>query len=665
MTTPGKNKNDSKILGTKKRKAAATSAIAVLAIAILLVSSIPMPTQGIPTTDKVPEQGYKGDYYVVRYHLNYPYYASIIQNAMDDGHNDGYSFSGQKSEQITVDNVTYTDYYVDVPSYGSIVSTEYNPQFWKDTVVTNQEISWNWLDVNRYVEDETVVFTGWRYFSADSGDTHYPGEVMSNADLKKAIKVNKTISGVTYSVKVLEVFATWDTVKEVRLVTRDGVATPDSDGRQAYTFDAAARSFPSAAEGGSPYTSIMLIYAQKNGNTGTTAEKERGKVVLGGTTSTYAPMTIRSDPVSKDANDFVGRLVASSNSSKFLAGADTIIDDLAIWFGGAGGNHGSTETGLYGMGHAFVIGTGIYSLFESGNYNADMRRGFTQISGGVNNYSKITTEHDIGVYVEDGVDEDGEPVPHVRSTPIRTMLIVHSGTWHNIMASGRGNTNGESVYAVVKNAVVLDTMAGAGSNGGNNQTFDSIYLYLVNTKLPGDMYEMQNLNLDNSIPRLISRDTSFLPEWPYLIDSDHLAENSSLGIRSFGNANHTESTILSGGSNGKQENIQNTFIYIAGESQLWDAQSAGRTPEKTKVVNGTIELSGKATVAHILCGATTDGNQSNTAYESIKNTHIVVKDSAKAGTVCGAGFDTSYPAVSATMKNGGSIVVEIRGGTVC
>ncbi|MBR4227206.1 MAG: InlB B-repeat-containing protein, partial [Candidatus Methanomethylophilaceae archaeon] len=133
----------------------------------------------------------------------------------------------------------------------------------------------------------------------------------------------------------------------------------------------------------------------------------------------------------------------------------------------------------------------------------------------------------------------------------------------------------------------------------------------------------------------------------------------------FGNANHTESTILSGGSNGKQENIQNTFIYIAGESQLWDAQSAGRTPEKTTVINGTIELSGKATMAHILCGATTDGNQSNIAYESIKNTHIVVKDSAKAGTVCGAGFDTSYPAVSATMKNGGSIVVEIRGGTVC
>ena len=202
------NKTNSK--KTKSRKSITAAAIAVFAVAILIASGIPLPAQGGGTV--TPEEGYSGEYHVVRYHLNAPANAGAAYN--DTAANAGDGDAG--------------DPYLDVLYYGSIVSTEYNPQLWASTIPTRGDVDWNWLQIKEYSVGGTYVFTGWRYGWQAESVTHYPGEVMSKADLQN-----------TGSEGVLDVYATWGLVKSFEVVSAanqlsDAMGRLSSDGT-AYT----------------------------------------------------------------------------------------------------------------------------------------------------------------------------------------------------------------------------------------------------------------------------------------------------------------------------------------------------------------------------------------------------------------------------------------------
>ncbi len=70
-----------------RRGAVSASAFAVFAVALLLISSVPPQSAGITTTNQVPDSGYSGDYYVIRYYANYQEYRGIIENALGNNYN--------------------------------------------------------------------------------------------------------------------------------------------------------------------------------------------------------------------------------------------------------------------------------------------------------------------------------------------------------------------------------------------------------------------------------------------------------------------------------------------------------------------------------------------------------------------------------------------------
>ena len=66
-----------------------------------------------------------------------------------------------------------------------------------------------------------------------------------------------------------------------------------------------------------------------------------------------------------------------------------------------------------------------------------------------------------------------------------------------------------------------------------------------------------------------------------------------------------------------------------------------------------------------LDGDTGHGSPSNNkSNQCVKNTHIVISDNAKVASVFGAGYDTFYTSNYSSMFNGGTILIEIKGGTV-
>ncbi len=570
-----------------------------------MISSFPITSQGESST---VDSSYSGEYYIVRYHLNAP-------DDVDDNYND----------------TSISTEYVDVVYYGSIVSTEYNPQLWADTVVTNSEINWNWLEIKQYSIDNTYVFTGWM-FSDTATDTHYPGEVLS--DPSAMVDSNEG---------VIHIYASWDKIDNLAYVAKITRNNRNYTGSVTYdgnTYYGSIASAINSFSGGNEYTNIVLCYSGSSSFRITewgqrTSYGLTDAIDVNGATAAN-PSTIRaSDPSTGTLTSSNIAYLTLGSGQTFNLGANTIIDRIGFNFTTAA-NHGQAGGGIYANGNVLVIGTGIMS-FYSGN-GASPRENYPQlISGGTGNIAK---DHDIEVYPADD------------SVTVSAALIIHSGTWANITGGSRNSTITGSTYTVVKKATILDTYNGGGSNNsGSTVITGSAYSYFVNAKLPGDYWD--EYAMDSTTPTRVSAGSSDI-EWPFLLDT----EGDKVEI--------TESTILTGGGNstGSGSYINgDTYVFISGQSVVWDAQAGGRSRQSVVYGTGHIELSGMAISSHILCGATTDGISSNN--QCVKKTDVTVKDSAKAATVCGAGYDTWASPVGASMYGeGSSISVNILGGTV-
>ena len=590
--------------GTKRNAAIALAA--VFAVAVLLVSSIPVPTQGGGTA--VPSEGYSGEYHVVRYHLNAPseingdYNVDVVQRG--DG--------------------TGTDPYLDVVYYGSIVSTEYNPQLWASTIPTREDVNWNWLEILDYSVGNTLVFTGWRYSWEHGTSTHYPGEVMSAADLGSDPNDGVPNNG------VLDVYATWGTVDNVQTVTSQSSSTDVQSAIDGFT-------------GGTAYTNFILVKAGDAVN------------LSGKTLTTGKPVTIRTEPVSGFSS--IGRL-DGNGSTVIKAGAMLIIDDIGLRIATPDSKHGATNNGIVGNGYPLIIGTGIMSYYGFGlndtfgqNTCKGERNGYPVLRGG-STASSSALSNDWPVNVYPAKDTTAGEYGNIAS-----VLIVHSGTWSNIIAGNSQSVTNGSVYSVLRSVTVLDTYAcGGTSSNGTYTVKGSTYGYMVNANVVADSYEQKAMGVENSSYKYVPDHA--LPAWPFNIDSNN-------GDSSLKRAFVYESTVITGGggSSGSGKVMKNTNVYISGTSTVWDTQAAGRSDKSPVGGTGLVELSGKAVSQHIMCGSATDGAANDTKI--IDSTRIVVKDSAMAATLCGGGYDTWSAPRGASMMDGGTVEIEITGGTVC
>ena len=349
-----------------------------------------------------------------------------------------------------------------------------------------------------------------------------------------------------------------------------------------------------------PYTEIILVNGTRNADDGLSTGTYRS---MNGANSTL----VLNEP---GWNDYTTHLTG-----------DVIIDNLVIKSGMANSdsNHGANNrTGLFANGYKLIIGTNVttkaYDNFANYNY------GYPQIFGGLD-------EGDNG-------DRDG----YITNTHV----VIFSGTYYNVVAGNYdaniGSTASESyggTFLVIRGStVVLDTVVGGNSNSRQSSTiYGDTNIYILGGCLPADSYQEEELKSSGNIP---------------------------------GGITLQESTILTGGSNNGRI-TGDTNVYLSGTANLWDVQGGGR--RGPSVVEGTVnvEVSGQAAIRHVLCGSITDGlnNSPSSNYSgSVKEVNITIKDNAMVASVFGAGYDTYYAPDYASMLNGGSITIDIQGGTI-
>lgn len=312
-----------------------------------------------------------------------------------------------------------------------------------------------------------------------------------------------------------------------------------------------------------------------------------------------------------------GESTSVTVSNQVLLLNNCIIDNLSIRNSvQTNGNHGDgNNVGLYAQGNKLVLGTGLTASLSQNEANGTIpERYLLQVIGGSSN-----------------------------STVAGTNVIVHSGFYSNIVAGGQGDNGGINGDAnlTIRGGTILDTVVGGCSDGKGVVTGDT-YVYLIGKAvMPGDYYEEHSL--DGNYRLLIG---------------------SEIKLK--------ESTILTGGSNNGTID-GNTFVYISGDATAWDVQGAGRRGQSTVTGTANVYVSGNAIVKHAVNGSITDGLDGDTGHGSpsnnksnqcVKNTHIVISDDAKVASVFGAGYDTFYASNYSSMFNGGTISIEIKGGTV-
>lgn len=325
-------------------------------------------------------------------------------------------------------NRTYTATY-----YGSIVSTEYNPQVWEIDYEGDSSVD-RWLVIKEYVEEQTLVFTGWAYATKspnESGynvtpETYLPGDVMDENQIKEATDSEGTI----------HVYATWGYINSIV----NGYGSADD-----------------LSAGGSVYTNFVLIHADAD------------MTNLPGNYS--APFTTRSVEQSGERfvpSSAVKNVTISTSGKVTQLRADTIVDNVNLIMAKTNDwNHGDDVRGLFANGHSLVLGTGVKTTKSNENYGAIS---YPMIFGGTDGSSDLTGG---------------------------TRVIIHSGVYSSVIAGSYGDRADSSdnvkisggTHLVMRGGAVLDTIVG-GSSSQDKPTVDCTYIYILGDAiLPGDTYQ--------------------------------------------------------------------------------------------------------------------------------------------------------------------------------
>ncbi len=486
-----------------------TMLISTLIVSIMITGSFALVLAGI--WGESAAEGYEGDKITINYH----------------------PFKGTAPSVRSNYNDTTIPSSITVTYYGSIASTEYNPQVWSNDVLQGgseiltqvSDLS-TWYSIKRYTTNSTYVFTGW---VDNNGRSYDPGDIIRSSD----------VTGESF-----DLYATWNLLNRYSTSVRSNWSD------------------------GTPYTNL----------------------VVGPT------ITASSSGTSVNGNYTLRNCTINVSSGYININKDTIIDSSTITGTKGGDNHGAGSVGLFANGHKLIIGSKV-----KGSQSGSTEAAFAQIFGG--SMSSALSKS--------------------------TNLIIHSGTYSNVVAGSQNGTVNGNVSVIVKDVTILDTLT-AGVKNNVNIT-GSTYIYATALNMPGDTYEENNLNGGVDIP-------------------------SGVTLK--------ESTILTGGSNKGTIN-GDTNVYITGTSKVWDVQGAGRGGDSKVGGTANVTIGGMALVKHIIAGSITDGLSANSGIysnkECVKNTDIRVKDQSKVCSVFGAGYDTFYKAVYASMLNGGSIRVTMEG----
>lgn len=500
---------------------------------------------------------------------------------------------------------------VEVTYYGSIVSTEYNPQMWFPGTVENGGSTTlptgtgKWYDITSYVKGQTLVFTGWQYaigknettgeiiWPDETGGTFYPGEVMSQQQMANA----------TGNDGKIHIRATWGVINEIHRIRSDNIEQGSENNFMSF-------------KDGNIYTNFVLLddktYLENEGWGNTNDEG----VWLDKTPATIG-FTIRNGTQNEN-----GTPIQNSEKLKiFCRGditCDVIIDNTKIV--GNSNKHADkceTASSLKGNGHVLIIGSGVTTVkWKTDSANSwDLYPTLVGGSAGTNN----TT---IGREIYTGAKSE--------TTPLGSFVIIHSGVYNNLVAGSPNVTQSNSAYMVVRDAVVLDSLIGGGGKTGTIEK--DVYLYLTGLIMPGDSYEENVIYGEKS----------------------NILDTLSITL--------CESSILTGGSNDGDVN-GSTNVYISGSSSVWDAQASGRRGD-SYVANANLEVSGNATIVHSLSGSITDGKTHDDGRSCVKNISLSIIDAARVANVYGGGYDTYDYATYASMSAEGRISVKVGGSAI-
>ena len=557
-------------------------AFALFAVAVMLFSAV---VPFLSTTSGSVDDGYKGKKYTVEYH---PYY----DKPPDVGE---YEYNKKLTSESPV-SVTY---------YGSIVSTEYNPQVWKGSFQPDGDGSTkNWYEISIYQSGVTVVFCGWAYavysgdtFTGITSETHYPGEVMTESQIESA----------TDSEGIVHVYATWGFLNDFVDYGENG------------NGDNKSVSLNKQFSGGSVYTNIIDL--------GEEEASINDRITIGGN------CTIRNGTISIDD----GRALT-------LKG-DTIIDTVTLIGYKGRENHGFGYNGIFANGNLLILGSGIRSA--TGN---NLNQGsFLQVFGG-SDQTKLVNSRSIQIY--------GEKNP----ISVSTMLIIHSGIYSNISGANRssgsgGTTISDSVYISVRNATILDTLVGGspgyGSVGG------SVYIFSTGLNMPGDTYEENSL--DSSIPEGVTLTESTIltggnSRGGTIYGDTHVYLSGNSKVWDVQGAGRSGGSVVTGTAH--VEVSGKTLVKHALCGSITDGNTAG---DKSCVGNTDLKVKDSALVAGVF-GAGYDTFYEAKYVSMMGGTiTITLQDYCKVGYVYGGGYRGTIGTENNPIE---SITININGGTV-
>ncbi len=312
---------------TKKKAAVAAKIFAVSAVLLMVLSPF-VVVDGSTTDATVYDEGECLEIEVV-YHLFY--------DAAPAGLNDTYN------------NITAAGTTKSITYYGTVVSTEYNPQVWEFSTE-------RWYSIKEYSDGNTIVFTGWA-FGTGSGVTaaYDPGDVIiyNSSETGRGWYVGTYDDGsadwYTRGQKVdvdgkIHVYATWGTLVK---------HAEDPTGAQSWS-------------GGSKYQNIVLI----------TKSNKLSDI------DQRIPVdyTVRA----KDINNITNSRL--DNCTRTLT-KEVIIDNVEMYYISAKAGVG---TNINADSHVLIIGDGIHSIKSTGGTGNATGYGFyATIHGGNSGNTKL------------------------------------------------------------------------------------------------------------------------------------------------------------------------------------------------------------------------------------------------------------------------------------
>lgn len=309
--------------------------------------------------------------------------------------------------------------------------------------------------------------------------------------------------------------------------------------------------------------------------------------------------------------------------SRMRLGGDAVFDNINFGSNSNVGQHAGSGVGLYACGHTLIIGMGVEMKDSKGGVSPH----FQVFGGGSSNLIDNYQDKDM-------VFSSGKTA----SVKAVTCVIIHSGVYYNVIAGNYSGDIGQemnprSTYLVMKGGAVIDSVFG-GNAASSAKIYagsgdEGTYVYLTGAFMPGD-------------------------NWVDTKTGDYT------GQRTLYTPSKNDVSVIIGGSN-KAQLYGSSHVFVTDHASIYDVAGAGRENGATSD-SAYVEISGAATVRHAVAGGVMNGMTG--ALQMVSNTHVVISGKCKVASVYGAGYDIWSEPKGNSMKDGGTITIDMDGGTV-